>query len=37
MMDTASPATIHHGEHGIVTAMTWGGYGWKESIGGGLG
>ena len=37
MMDTASPATIHPGEHGIVTAMTWGGYGWKESIGGGLG
>ena len=37
MMDTASPATIHPGEHGIVTAMTWGGYGWKELIGGGLG
>ena len=36
MMNTTAPATVHPGGHGIVTAMSRGGYGCKELIGGGL-
>ena len=37
MMDTMAPATVHPGEHGIVTVVLCGASGWTELIRRGLG
>ena len=37
MTDRTLLATVHPGEHGIITAVLWGASGWRESTRGGWG